>query len=68
MCARKFAAAHVSNQADPKIKAHIENAPVLGDAAGEATLNVCTKVAASHVSNPAAPKIKVCGTGIKHYL
>jgi chromosome segregation ATPase len=46
-------------------KVYIENAPVLGDGAGEAALNNCQTFAAQHVSNPAAPTVKVCGTGIK---
>ena len=46
-------------------KVYIENAPVLGDGAGEGILNVCQAFAAAHVANPAAPKFKVCGTGIK---
>jgi len=46
-------------------KVYIENAPVLGDGAGEGDLNQCKNFAAAHVSNPEAPKIKVCGTSIK---
>lgn len=46
-------------------KVYIENAPVLGDGAGEGALNQCSTFAAQHVANPDAPKIKVCGTGIK---
>merc|ERR1719355_568061 len=46
-------------------KVYIENAPVLGDGAGEDALNECTGFADAHVSNADAPKVKVCGTGIK---
>merc|ERR1719213_709924 len=46
-------------------KVYIENAPVLGDGAGDGTLNVCRSFTAAHVANPDAPTVKVCGTGIK---
>ena len=46
-------------------KVYIENAPVLGDGAGEAILENCQAFAAAHVANPDAPVFKVCGTGIK---
>merc|ERR1719174_877117 len=46
-------------------KVYVENAPVLGDGAGEAALNQCSAFAAQHVANPDAPNFKVCGTGIK---
>ena len=46
-------------------KVYIQNAPVLGDGAGEGALNKCTAFAPSHVGNPDAPTVKVCGTGIK---
>merc|ERR1719446_1617108 len=46
-------------------KVYIENAPVLGDGAGEGILNSCQTFAAQHIANPEAPKFKVCGTGIK---
>jgi len=53
------------SQLDINQKVYIENAPVLGDGAGEGALNQCSSFAAQHVSNPAAPVVKVCGTGIK---
>jgi len=46
-------------------KVYIENAPVLGDGAGETALNQCKEFTDAHVANPAAPTFKVCGTGIK---
>merc|ERR1719159_596829 len=46
-------------------KVYVENAPVLGDGAGDAALGVCQTFAPQHVANPAAPVFKVCGTGIK---
>merc|ERR1719188_2504224 len=46
-------------------KVYIENAPVLGDGAGDAILGKCQDFAAQHVNNPDAPEVKVCGTGIK---
>jgi hypothetical protein len=46
-------------------KVYIENAPVLGDGAGDAALNTCRELTDAHVANPAAPTVKVCGTGIK---
>ena len=46
-------------------KVYIENAPVLGDGAGEGALGKCSTFAAQHVANPDAPEVKVCGTGIK---
>jgi len=46
-------------------KVYIENAPVLGDGAGEGALNQCQAFAPQHVANPDAPEIKVCGTGVK---
>ena len=46
-------------------KVYIENAPVLGDGAGEAALGQCSLFAPQHIANPAAPTVKVCGTGIK---
>lgn len=46
-------------------KVYIENAPVLGDGAGEGALNQCRGFAPAHVSNPSDPEVKVCGTGIK---
>merc|ERR1712226_1180413 len=57
--------ASLKSKLDINQKVYIENAPVLGDGAGEAALNQCTAFAAQHVSNPAAPTVKVCGTGIK---
>ena len=53
------------NKLDINQKVYIENAPVLGDGAGESLLNVCTNFASAHVANAAAPMVKVCGTGIK---
>ena len=41
------------------LKVYIENAPVLGDGAGEAALNSCQNFAT------APGTVKVCGTGIK---
>eukprot|EP00928_Gymnodinium_smaydae_P055472 TRINITY_DN38_c0_g2_i4.p2 TRINITY_DN38_c0_g2~~TRINITY_DN38_c0_g2_i4.p2 ORF type:complete len:142 (+),score=45.81 TRINITY_DN38_c0_g2_i4:87-512(+) len=52
-------------QLDINQKVYIENAPVLGDGAGEDLLGKCTNFAKSHVANAEAPKVKVCGTGIK---
>jgi hypothetical protein len=46
-------------------KVYVENAPVLGDGAGDGALNVCKEFTDAHVKNPAAPNFKVCGTGIK---
>merc|ERR1711957_148827 len=46
-------------------KVYIENAPVLGDGAGDAALGKCREFTDAHVANPAAPTFKVCGTGIK---
>jgi predicted RNase H-like nuclease (RuvC/YqgF family) len=46
-------------------KVYIENAPVLGDGAGDGALGVCKEFTDAHVANPAAPTFKVCGTGIK---
>merc|ERR1719174_1532266 len=46
-------------------KVYVENAPVLGDGAGEGALNVCKEFTDAHVANTAAPTVKVCGTGIK---
>lgn len=46
-------------------KVYIENAPVLGDGAGEGALGTCQQFASSHVKNVDAPEVKVCGTGIK---
>ena len=57
--------ADTTSKLDINQKVYIENAPVLGDGAGEGALNVCSSFAASHVSNPDAPAVKVCGTGIK---
>merc|ERR1719463_402176 len=50
---------------DIKQKVYVENAPVLGDGAGDGALGVCQSFAPQHVANPAAPNFKVCGTGIK---
>merc|ERR1719152_726758 len=44
-------------------KVYIENAPVLGDGAGDGALNKCRAFTAAHVANEAAPNFKVCGTG-----
>merc|ERR1719429_734173 len=52
-------------QLDINQKVYVENAPVLGDGAGDAALGVCQPFAPQHVANPAAPVVKVCGTGIK---
>ena len=46
-------------------KVYIENAPVLGDGAGETSLNQCKDFAPQHVANVAAPSVRVCGTGVK---
>jgi len=46
-------------------KVYIENQPVLGDGAGEGSLNECMSFSPQHVANPDAPAVKVCGTGIK---
>jgi hypothetical protein len=46
-------------------KVYVENAPVLGDGAGDGALNVCKEFTDAHVANTAAPTFKVCGTGIK---
>merc|ERR1719215_2321073 len=46
-------------------KVYVENAPVLGDGAGDGALNVCKEFTDAHVANTAAPSVKVCGTGIK---
>lgn len=46
-------------------KVYIEGSPVLGDGAGEDSLNTCQNFASQHVSNPDRPEIKVCGTSIK---
>jgi len=46
-------------------KVYIENAPVLGDGAGDGALGNCREFTDAHVANPAAPTVKVCGTGIK---
>merc|ERR1719277_1377476 len=54
-----------STQLDINQKVYIENAPVLGDGAGESALNECSAFAPQHVANPDAPEVKVCGTGIK---
>merc|ERR1719160_1113233 len=63
--AAPVACANFKSKLDINQKVYIENAPVLGDGAGEAALNKCTAFAAQHVSNPDAPAVKVCGTGIK---
>jgi len=66
VCAVSAAIAGVTKaRLDINQKVYIENAPVLGDGAGEGSLNVCQGFAAAHVSNPDAPAVKVCGTGIK---
>ena len=57
--------ASLKRKLDINQKVYIQNAPVLGDGAGEAALNNCQAFAAQHVSDPAAPVVKVCGTGIK---
>ena len=54
-----------SARLDINQKVYIENAPVLGDGAGEGALGVCTNFASAMVANQEAPKVKVCGTGIK---
>eukprot|EP00812_Abedinium_dasypus_P013616 NODE_7118_length_460_cov_241.039506.p2 GENE.NODE_7118_length_460_cov_241.039506~~NODE_7118_length_460_cov_241.039506.p2 ORF type:complete len:127 (-),score=28.51 NODE_7118_length_460_cov_241.039506:62-442(-) len=54
-----------ASRLDINQKVYIENAPVLGDGAGEAALNQCRFFAPQHMKNPAAPEVKVCGTGIK---
>merc|ERR1719326_1749912 len=53
------------NKLDINQKVYIENAPVLGDGQGDASLNNCRAFTAAHVANTAAPVVKVCGTGIK---
>jgi len=58
----KFAA---KAKIDINQKVYIENQPVLGDGAGDGSLNVCKSFAPQHVSNPDAPKVRVCGTGLK---
>merc|ERR1719436_1387163 len=58
-------AANLKSKLDINQKVYIENAPVLGDGAGEAILGECQAFAAQHVSNEEAPEVKVCGTGIK---
>merc|ERR1719229_1378852 len=57
--------ANSSTRLDINQKVYIENAPVLGDGAGDAALNQCSLFAQAHIDNPAAPTVKVCGTGIK---
>jgi len=54
-----------STKLDINQKVYIENAPVLGDGAGEGALGGCHMFAPQHIANPAAPTVKVCGTGIK---
>jgi hypothetical protein len=50
---------------DRNQKVYIQNAPVLGDGAGEAALNVCTNFDPDLINNPDAPNVRVCGNGIK---
>merc|ERR1719213_998116 len=54
-----------NHKLDINQKVYVENAPVLGDGAGEGALGVCQTFAPQHIANPAAPVVKVCGTGIK---
>ena len=53
------------NRLDINQVVYIENAAVLGGAAGEGSLNECREFTDAHVENPDAPAVKVCGTGIK---
>mmetsp|Transcript_36416 Transcript_36416/g.71998 ORF Transcript_36416/g.71998 Transcript_36416/m.71998 type:complete len:130 (+) Transcript_36416:72-461(+) len=53
-----------SSKLDINQKVYIENAPVLGDSAGETNLGGCHPFAPDHVANSDGPAVKVCGTGI----
>merc|ERR550534_2029912 len=55
---------NTSSKLDINQKVYIENAPVLGDGAGEADLGLCKPFAPAHVADSDGPAVKVCGTGI----
>lgn len=65
VAAKPLVLSQESAKLDINQKVYIENQPVLGDGAGEGSLNQCLNFAPQFVANPDAPKVRVCGTGIK---